>query len=198
MTTMIEIGEAAQTHFRKLLAQQALPGLGVRVFAVAGGTPKADVKLAFCEPSDLRGDEWAVDCDGFTLFVDGASAVFLDGASIDWQQSATGGTLAIRAPKLKGQTLAADAPLAARVLEVIEREINPGLAQHGGRCQLEAIEADGVVVLRFGGGCHGCGMVETTVRDGIERTLKAKFPEITGVRDATDHATGAAPYMPRA
>ena len=58
--------------------------------------------------------------------------------------------------------------------------------------------ADGTLVLRFGGGCHGCGMVDVTLRDGIEKTLKARIPEVTGVRDATDHATGDAPYVRRA
>ena len=61
---------------------------------------------------------------------------------------------------------------------------------------LREVDADGVVVLQFGGGCHGCGMVDVTLRNGIERTLCERIPEITGVRDATDHATGDAPYIP--
>jgi Fe/S biogenesis protein NfuA len=55
-----------------------------------------------------------------------------------------------------------------------------------------------VVILRFGGGCHGCGMVDVTLKQGIERTLMEKVPGVTAVRDATDHDTGTAPYMPRA
>ena len=56
---------------------------------------------------------------------------------------------------------------------------------------------DGVVVLRFGGGCHGCGMADVTLKQGIEKTLLGKVPGVTAVRDATDHDTGQAPYMPR-
>ncbi len=50
------------------------------------------------------------------------------------------------------------------------------------------------VVLRFGGGCHGCGMVDVTLKEGIETSLKMNFPEIRGILDATDHSTGENPY----
>ena len=53
------------------------------------------------------------------------------------------------------------------------------------------------VYLRFGGGCHGCGMADVTLKQGIEQTLMTRVPGVTAVRDATDHATGAAPYIPR-
>lgn len=194
---MIEIGHEAQSHFRRLVAQQGIPGLGVRMRVVEPGTPRADVKLEFCEPVDLLGDEWALDCEGFTLFVEAASAPFLDGAEVDYRTSATGGALTIRAPRIKGRPPGLDAPLVERVRHVLDNEISPQLAQHGGRCSLVAVEADGIVVLRFGGGCHGCGMVEVTVRDGIERTLKARVPEVSGIRDVTDHARGEAPYISR-
>ena len=70
------------------------------------------------------------------------------------------------------------------------------LAQHRGKVSLQEVTADGVVVLRFGGGCHGCGMADVTLKQGIEKTLMEKVPGVTAVRDATDHATGDAPYIP--
>ena len=63
--------------------------------------------------------------------------------------------------------------------------------------RLEEVTADGVVLLRFGGGCHGCGMADVTLKQGIEKQLMAKIPGITAVRDATDHSTGEAPYIAR-
>ena len=192
---MIHIGATAQDHFRKLLEQQAPDALGIKLRAVRAGTPKADCALEFCEEVDLDGDEWIVECEGFKVFVDAASVPFLDNATIDLAKGATGAQLTIKAPKLKGDVPGADASLIERVRYVLEAEINPGLASHKGHVRLEEVTADGVVVLRFGGGCHGCGMVETTVREGIERTLKAKIPEITAVRDATDHSTGENPYI---
>jgi len=194
---MINISESAQTHFRKLIEREALPGLGVRLSAVNPGTAKADVRLEFAEPGDLQGDEWAVDCDGFTLWLEAASVSYLDGAQIDYETQATGGQLQIRAPKIKGEAPADSASLVERVHWIVEHEINPQLAQHKGVVSVQEVSADGVVVLRFGGGCHGCGMADVTLKQGIEKTLLSKVPGVTAVRDATDHDSGAAPYIRR-
>ena len=194
---MINISESAQAHFRKLIEREDLPGMGVRLSAMHAGLPNADVRLEFAEPRDLHGDEWAIDCEGFTLWVDAASVPFLDSAEIDYAQQATGGQLQIRAPKIKGEAPADSASLVERVRWIVEHEINPQLAQHKGHVSLQEVTGEGVVVLRFGGGCHGCGMADVTLKQGIEKTLLTKVPGVTAVRDATDHATGDAPYMPR-
>ena len=194
---MIQISESAQHHFRRLIEREALPGLGVRLSALHPGTPRADVRLEFAEPGDLQGDEWAVDCEGFTLWLDAGSVQFLDGAEIDYAQQATGGQLQIRAPKIKGQVPGESASLVERVRWVVEHEINPQLAQHKGHVSVQEVTADGAVILNFGGGCHGCGMADVTLKQGIEKTLLEKVPGVTAVRDATDHATGAAPYIAR-
>lgn len=194
---MIQISESAQTHFRKLIEREALPGLGVRLWAVHAGTSKADVRLEFAEPRDLQGDEWAIDCEGFTLWLEAASISYLDSAEIDYETKGTGGQLQIRAPKIKGEVPADSASLVERVLWIVEHEINPQLAQHRGNVSVQEVTADGVVVLRFGGGCHGCGMADVTLKQGIEKTLLDKVPGVTAVRDATDHDTGDAPYISR-
>ena len=194
---MIQITESAQSHFRRLIEREALPGLGVRLSAVDPGTPRADVRLEFAEPGDLAGDEWTVDCEGFTLWLDAGSVQYLDSAEIDYTQSATGGQLQIRAPKIKGQAPGESASLVERVRWVVTHEINPQLAQHRGHVEVEEVTAEGVVMLRFGGGCHGCGMADVTLKQGIETTLMEKVPGVVAVRDATDHATGSAPYIAR-
>jgi Fe/S biogenesis protein NfuA len=171
--------------------------MGIRLAAVQPGTAKADCRLEFCESSDLDGREWMLECEGFNLYVDAASTGWLDAAEIDYVANATGGQLTIRAPHIKGREPGVDASIVERVRYVLDFEITPQLAAHGGRVTLEAVEADGVVVLRFGGGCHGCGMVEVTVRDGIEKTLIARVPGVTAVRDATDHSCGEQPYIKR-
>jgi Fe/S biogenesis protein NfuA len=194
---MIELSEPALQHFRRLLQTQGGDAIGIRVCAVHPGTPKADARLEFCERDDLQGDEWSLDCDGFSLYVDSDSAPWFDGAQIDYATNATGGQLTIRAPKIKGQVPGADAPLAERVQYLLDTEINPMLASHKGRVSLERVDEHGAVYLRFGGGCHGCGMVDVTLKNGIEKTLRERIPEVTAVRDATDHETGTAPYIPR-
>jgi len=192
---MITVGDVAQNHFRKLLVAQGPDILGIRLRAVKPGTPKADCQLEFCEEADLLGNEWIVECDGFRLYVEADSVPYLDNAAIDLQETGAGSQLTVKAPKLRSIEPGADASLVERVRYLLEAEINPSLAAHKGNVRLEEVTSDGVVVLRFGGGCQGCGMVDVTLRDGIERTLRTRIPEITAVRDATDHTTGDAPYM---
>jgi Fe/S biogenesis protein NfuA len=194
---MIELSEPALQHFRRLLQSQGGDAIGIRISAVHAGTPKADARLEFCEREDLQGDEWSLDCEGFTLYVDADSSAWLEGAQVDYASNATGGQLTIRAPKIKGQVPGDGATLAERVQYLLDSEINPMLAAHKGRVALDRVDDEGAVYLRFGGGCHGCGMVDVTLKNGIEKTMRERIPEVTAIRDATDHASGAAPYIPR-
>lgn len=194
---MIQISSAAQTYFRTLIAQQDAGYLGIRLSALRAGTPSADARLEFCEAVDLDGDEWAVECEGFTLYVEAASVPYFDGAEIDFVEALGGGQVSIKAPRIKGGPAGGDGSVIARVQQVLDAEINPQLASHGGRVSVEEITADNAVVLRFGGGCHGCGMVDVTLRQGVEVTLRQRVPEITAVIDATDHGSGNNPYFKR-
>lgn len=195
--SMISISPTAQEYFRKLIEQQDLPGLGIRLVAVHPGTPRADCQLEFCEPGERDGSEFEIPCGAYSLFVAADSLSWLEAANIDFIRSGTGGELTIRAPALRGAVPAADTSLSERVRYVIESEINPQLASHGGHISLDSITPEGIVVLRFGGGCHGCGMADQTLRNGVETTLKARLAEVTGVRDATDHGSGDKPYYAR-
>jgi Fe/S biogenesis protein NfuA len=195
--TVIEITEAAQDYFRKLISQQDDQDLGLRLRVLEPGTPRAACDLQFCPAGDQADDDRAEPQDGFTLYVAADSVRWLESAEIDFETAAGGGQLTIRAPKIKGDVPAEDAPLADRVRWVIEAEINPQLASHGGVVSLVDITETREVVLRFGGGCHGCGMADVTLKEGIEKTLRGHFPEIAAIRDATDHETGENPYFSR-
>lgn len=191
---MINISDSAQTHFRKLIAMQGGDDLGIRLRARNPGSPAADCELEFCDAGERNGDDWVIECAGFNLYVDSASAPWLDAAQVDYKATPTGGELSIHAPNLRGHAPEADASLAIRVQYLLEAQINPKLASHGGHVRLDSVSADNEVVLRFGGGCQGCGMASVTMKQGVEKTLREHFPEITAVRDATDHAAGHSPY----
>jgi Fe/S biogenesis protein NfuA len=195
---MIDISERAQAHFQRLLAQQGGDGLGIRLRVVEAGTPAAQCELEFCDATELTGDEWTVECTGFNLYVDSESMRWLDPANIDYETHATGSQLNIRAPRIKGDAPGEGAGIVERVKFVLESEVAPQIASHGGRISLVEVTAEGLVVLRFGGGCHGCGMVDVTLKNGVEKTLRERVPEITEVRDVTDHETGDTPYFAKA
>ena len=84
--------------------------------------------------------------------------------------------------------------MAERVIEVLNRQINPAIASHGGHAELVAIEED-VAYLRLAGGCQGCGMASVTLSQGIEVAIRDNVPEVTKVVDVTDHAAGEHPYF---
>jgi Fe/S biogenesis protein NfuA len=84
--------------------------------------------------------------------------------------------------------------VAQRVLQVLDQQINPQIAMHGGQAQLVGVE-DATAYLRLGGGCQGCGMANVTLKQGIEVAIKQAVPEITDVVDVTDHASGTNPYF---
>lgn len=87
--------------------------------------------------------------------------------------------------------------VAQRVVQVLERQINPSIAAHGGRADLVAVEAD-TAYLRLSGGCAGCGMASVTLNEGIVVALRQSVPEIAQVVDVTDHAAGTNPYYEQA
>jgi len=80
------------------------------------------------------------------------------------------------------------------VAEIFERDINPSVAQHGGRVDLIDVQ-DSTVVLRMQGGCQGCGMASVTLRQGIEGSLRRSVPGLKGIQDVTDHDAGKNPYF---
>jgi Fe/S biogenesis protein NfuA len=139
-------------------------------------------------------DDRVVEFERFRLYVARASEAWLKQAEVDFEEDATGGQLTIKAPGIKGSEPPAGAALEERVNWLLETEINPALAAHSGRVKLVEITGKNEVVLQFGGGCHGCGMADVTLKQGIQQTLARRIPEITAVLDATDHRSGKNPY----
>lgn len=193
---MIQLDAPAVAYFQKLLAQQGVAGMGIRLRASLPGTLNADCKLEFCEQEEITAQDLLIECDGFNLVVDSESAPFLDGTDVCYLADNTGGQLTIKAPKLRAKTPDAEASVLERINYILAAEINPSLASHGGRVSVLELRADGAVVLQFGGGCQGCGMKDVTLKQGVEKTLLARVPELTAVIDATDHAAGTQPYYP--
>ena len=101
--------------------------------------------------------------------------------------------VAAKTPVSGGSRLSDDA-LYERVHDLFEQQVNPMVARHGGRVELIDVQ-DAVVLLRMSGGCQGCGMASVTLRQGIEGALHQSIPEVQGIVDITDHASGANPYF---
>lgn len=191
---MIDISETAQSYFKKLIEQQDEEELGLRISVSHPGTPGASCDLQFCPQGQSMPDDHVREFDGFKLFVADVSVKWLDKAAIDFEEDPTGGQLTIKAPGIKGSEPDSDAALEDRVSWLLQTEINPSLAAHGGHVALVEVTEQKEVILQFGGGCQGCGMADVTMKQGIEQTLSRHIPEITAVKDVTDHQSGSNPY----
>lgn len=191
---MITISESAQGHFAKLLSQQG-EGTNIRVFVVNPGTSTAECGVSYCPPDAVEETDLRFNFAGFDAVVDKESEPYLEDAEIDFVTDQMGSQLTLKAPNAKAKKLADDAPLVERVNYLIETEVNPSLASHGGQVMLVEITEDGIAVLQFGGGCNGCSMVDVTLKDGIEKQMLEQFAgELTGVKDATEHEAGEHSY----
>lgn len=191
---MITISESAQAHFAKLLEKQE-PDSNIRVFVVNPGTPGAECGVSYCPPDAVEETDVVLEFNGFDAIVDRESAPFLEEAEIDFVTDQMGSQLTLKAPNAKARKVDSDAPLEERISYMIEAEINPQLASHGGKVSLMEVTEDGNAILQFGGGCNGCSMVDVTLKEGIEKQMLAAFSgELTGVKDATEHEAGEHSY----
>jgi len=185
---MVNITEAAQEYLTELLSKQDVEGIAVRIFILDAGTPRAETCISFCRPGEEKSDDETESYKGFTAYIEQRSIPFLEDAVVDFQKDSMGGQLTIKAPNSRMPKISDDSSLEERINYVLYNEINPGLASHGGHVSLEEIFEESVAVLRFGGGCQGCGMVDVTLKEGVEKTLLGQIPQLTEVRDVTDHS----------
>ncbi|HEX3567148.1 MAG TPA: NifU family protein [Acidimicrobiales bacterium] len=144
--------------------------------------------------------------DDLPVVIPRASIDRLHGARLDVAADAGGGVgLVVINPntprtRAEQESVAADvppvdlaSPLARRVVAALESEVNPSIAEHGGRADLVTMDGS-VVHLRLSGGCQGCGMAKATLAEGIDGILREAVPEITGIVDVTNHAEGSNPF----
>ncbi|ELY22406.1 Fe/S biogenesis protein, NfuA [Vreelandella titanicae BH1] len=187
-TQGIDITNSAQEYLAELLEKQNVEGIAVRIFITQPGTPYAETCLAYCRPGEEEPTDVLLELEKINVFLDKNSLAFLEEAVVDFNADRMGGQLTIKAPNAKMPKVNADSPLEDRINYVLYSEINPGLAAHGGEIKLVELTEQQYAVLAFGGGCQGCAAVDLTLKDGVEKTLMERIPELAGIRDVTDHS----------
>jgi Fe/S biogenesis protein NfuA len=137
--------------------------------------------------------------EDLVVVIPAASVEALRGALLERRGDLETGGLVLHNPNTPASVYGARPPadlsgdVARRIIRVLEEEINPAIAAHGGSAELVAVE-DGAAYLRFGGGCVGCGMVSVTLAQGVEVAIRRAVPAVTRIVDVTDHASGTNPY----
>ena len=189
----VDITASAQTYLAGLVAKQE-GDVSVRMFVLNPGTPEAETCLSYCRPGEEQDDDEILELEAFKVYFEKRSVLYLEDAKVDYAEDKMGGQLTIRAPNSRVPKVSDDSPLEDRVNYILWNEVNPGLASHGGQVSLIEIAEGSVAVLKFGGGCQGCSQLDLTLKEGVEKTLLAQLPELTGVRDITDHSDTSNAY----
>ncbi len=123
------------------------------------------------------------------IFVEGKNAAYLSGVQVHYRykgEDRSGLEFTNPNPLWWGKT-------EAQIQQIIDDQLNPAIAAHGGYMDLLYVEGT-TAVIELGGGCQGCGMADVTLKQGIEATIVEAVPEIEQVVDQTDHASGENPY----
>ena len=188
---MIRISDAAQAHFAKLLANQE-EGTQIRVFVINPGTPNAECGVSYCPPDAVEDTDTALKFEQLTAYVDELSAPYLEDAEIDFVTDQLGSQLTLKAPNAKMRKVSDDAPLMERVEYLLQSQINPQLAGHGGRVSLMEIPALAISSTDCRARVAGGQPVWYLVPDGVVQYISKHR-----LYAEADHAPGESP-APRA
>ena len=184
----LTITESAEKYLDELLGSQEKDTVGIKIFVSEPGTPRAETCIAYAKEDESLDDYLLIDELSFSLFLERNSLDFVKDAVVDYSPDKFGGTLTIKAPNAKLPQIKENASMEEKINYVLYSEINPSLASHGGEVSLVEVLDKETAVLQFGGGCQGCGMVDLTLKDGVEKTLLEQVEGLKGVMDVTDHS----------
>jgi len=163
--------------------------------ADSGLKPHFDLTLVGTD--ERESDDQEEDVGGFSILVKEYLVNQLEGATVDYVERINESGFEVRTLGLNEPKKSQDppqGPIADRVREVLEVQVNPAIAAHGGMISLVNVEETDIFV-EMSGGCQGCALSTATLRQGVERMLREAIPELTGVHDITDHSSGENPYL---
>lgn len=195
---ILTVTETAVTKILELREAEDEPaGLALRVAITGMRGPEYTYDLTFEPVAEATETDVVYQQGELPVMIPADSMDSLQGATLDLPSTDGQGGLVLRNPNrpdpLAGVDLDLTGSTAEKVQQLLDQQINPGLAAHGGFAQLKGIDGDKVYVL-MGGGCQGCAVSAMTLREGIAASITAAIPEITEVIDVTDHDAGENPY----
>jgi len=192
---VISVTDVARTKLIELRdSEPEGVALGIRLEILSDEGADFTYDLSFQETAKAALGDVVRNHGGLRVIVPAKDVPNLEGATLDYELDG----LVLRNPNkprpISLDGLVDDDDVAGEVRSVVEHEVNPALAAHGGFVTFVGHDGDGRAYLTMGGGCHGCSMSRLTMLEGVQVMIKDKVPAITKVIDATDHAAGANPY----
>jgi Fe/S biogenesis protein NfuA len=196
---VLTVTEPAREKILELRAQEEAPdtlGLRIEVTGVQGVEYTYDLTFDPVADADVAAGDLIETQGELPVIIPVDSLDALKGATLDLPSSASNG-LVLRNPNrpdpLSGAHIELSGTTDEKVRQLLDGQINPALAMHGGFAALDRVEGD-VVYVTMGGGCQGCAVSAMTLREGIARSIKEAIPEVSEVVDTTDHELGENPY----
>ena len=196
---LMELTQSAIDKIAELMASRGKGPQAVRVIVHLGGPGGGQSEFKFVGLEEKTEEDTVLEMGPFPMYLDPQAATSLHGAKVDFneQKYSSGFHIEYEDPLesyLNSQRKDwGDDPVAARVQQVVDEQINPGVAGHGGWVLLLDVK-DETAYIEMGGGCRGCAISQMTLKQGIERIITQEVPEINQVLDTTDHSEGENPY----
>jgi Fe/S biogenesis protein NfuA len=197
---MVTFSEEARNQIKAAMDEQQDGRVLLRLEAHSTGAADFAYGMRLVGPDEKGAEDQVFDGGGFEVIVDPESAENLKGASVEFETGAVQSGFRFDNPNQpavpgfgEGKREDLSGPLVDRVQRLLQTELNPAVAAHGGMIRLVGVR-DNKAYVAFGGGCHGCGMVDVTLKHGVEARIREAIPEIEEVVDVTDHRGGSNPY----
>jgi Fe/S biogenesis protein NfuA len=186
---MIEITPTAQDQIRSLLDDESRAGMLLRMQILGRGPGGFRYAVRFTPPDEIQPDDEVVDFEGFQVLIDPATLPDISGSTLDFKEDTFQRGFLIENPNPVWRDSTAQA-----IQDLLDNKINPGVASHGGFVSLVDFK-DETAYIAFGGGCQGCGMIDVTLKQGVEVMIKEAIPQVKEIVDTTDHSRGSNPYF---
>jgi Fe/S biogenesis protein NfuA len=192
---MLTFSDRAREVVRSYLTESGGELTALRIASQPGSPVAPRFELSLVADDERSDDERQLEGPGFAVFVKEGDVARLEGATIDFVDRVNESGFEVRtvAPPVSGPG-APEGEIADRVRQVLETQVNPAIAAHGGMISLVDVK-DTEVFVEMSGGCQGCALSRMTLSQGVERMLRQSVPELSAVHDVTDHDSGMNPYF---
>jgi Fe/S biogenesis protein NfuA len=186
----IIIEDTAKEKIASMLQEESKSESALRIRITGRNAQGYQHALSLVDPGHEKPEDLEVKAGALRILLDPKTAKSIEGAKIEFVDDMYGGGFKVNNPNQPTW----GHPLEQKVQELIDTQINPSLAMHGGHLDLLEVKDDKVFV-HFGGGCQGCGMASVTLKQGVEKAILETIPEIKHIIDTTNHAEGENPYF---
>jgi len=205
-SAMIRLTDSARGRIDGFVRDQVVSDPALRIELDESGQPSPlgkAYRISLVEREEKQRTEIAINVEGIRILLNLDTSNLLSGAEVDWVEENGASGFRVLAPEPRTPVPArsigdgADVPtgpLAERVQQLFDAEINPSIAMHGGAVEMVDVD-EGTLYLRMTGGCQGCAASQATLRMGIERMVREAIPDIGEIVDVTDHSAGTNPYF---